>query len=103
MPRSAPALRRREQEPLEGIRVFDRQRRQRLALLEDRPEQQTLCLFAIRPMRGGLAGAVRVMLGPEPGGDRLVVVLGLEQALMQGRPKATAAAVKFGGNEKLLE
>ena len=48
-------------------------------------------------------GSVRIVLRRQPGGDRLVVVLGFEQALVQPRPETSLAAVELGRQEEFLE
>ncbi len=55
-----------------GGRVLTRQGRQRLAALDNRPQQQALRLPAIGALR------FRGLVSFEPGADCLIVVIGLE-------------------------
>ena len=48
-------------------------------------------------------GAVRIVLRRQPGCDRLVVILGLQQALMERRPEPPLAPVELGREQELLE
>jgi hypothetical protein len=95
-PRSAPARRRRNQKPLEGLNVFDAERRELFAVVDDCPKQEPLGLLAVGTMSFRAAVAVRIMLGGQPGGDGLIVVPGLEQALLPRRPGMLITAVELG-------